>query len=243
MAAFVLIHGGWHGACCWDKVIPVLEARGHSVMAFDLPGHGADKTPLAGVTMEAYVERVCEALDAQPEPVILVGHSMGGGVVTQTAEQRPGKIKTLVYLSGYLPQNGQTIQELFTSEENIGSLLLGKMIISEDGLSGTVREDALRDIFYGDCSEEDVAQAKALLVPQALAPVLTPLQTTEANFGSVPKVYIETLADQCHIPAFQRMMYTAQPCKEILSLNTSHCPIFSAPEELVGHLTAPSVLD
>ena len=243
MAAFVLIHGGFHGAWCWDKVIPLLEAQGHSVMAFDLPGHGADKTPLGEVTMEAYVERVCKALDAQPEPVILVGHSMGGGVVTQTAENRPGKIKVLVYLSGILPKNGQTLRGLFNSEENVGSLIHGNLIFSEDRLSSTLREDALRDIFYGDCSEEDVAQAKALWVPQALAPFFTPLQTTEANFGSVPKVYIETLADQCHIPAFQRMMYTAQPCKEILSLNTSHCPIFSAPEELVGHLTAPSVLD
>ena len=147
MAAFVLIHGAFHGAWCWDKVVPLLEARGHSVWAIDLPGHGADKTPLAEVTMGAHVERVCKALDALPEPGILVGHSMGGAVVTQTAEHRPGKIKALVYLSGYLPQNGQTMQELITSE---------------DRLSSTVREDALRDIFYGVYSEEEVARAKAL---------------------------------------------------------------------------------
>ena len=81
MATFVLIHGAWHGGWCWRKVVPHLEAAGHTVIAPDLPSHGDDPTPAAEVTLDDYVRRVCEILDAQDEPVVLVGHSMGGLLV------------------------------------------------------------------------------------------------------------------------------------------------------------------
>ncbi len=75
MSRFVLVHGAWHGAWCWNKVVPLLEAKGHSVDAIDLPGHGSDVTPIAEVTLERYAERVGRALRAEPEPAVLVGHS------------------------------------------------------------------------------------------------------------------------------------------------------------------------
>jgi len=99
MSTYVLIHGAWHGAWCWKNIIPFLEKNGHKVVAPDLPGHGEDKRPIAEVTLQAYTDRVCQILDEQSEPVILVGHSMGGVVITQTAEYRPEKIKSLYLLS------------------------------------------------------------------------------------------------------------------------------------------------
>src|SRR5690242_8929821 len=98
MSRFVLVHGAWHGAWCWDKVVPLLEIKGHSAHAIDLPGHGRDLTPTAEVTLERYVERVCQALVAEPEPAVLVGHSMSGMVITQAAERCPEHIQMLVYL-------------------------------------------------------------------------------------------------------------------------------------------------
>ena len=95
MAIFVLIHGGNHGAWCWDRVVPLLEAKGHKVIAPDLPGHGKDKTPIQEVTLQSCVDKVCSVIEAQNEPVILVGHSISGVVISQVAEQIPTKIKTL----------------------------------------------------------------------------------------------------------------------------------------------------
>jgi pimeloyl-ACP methyl ester carboxylesterase len=112
MGTFVLIHGAFHGGWCWYKVVPLLEKQGHTVLALDLPGHGRDKTPVAAVTLQLYVDSVCKLLDAQREPVILVGHSMGGGIITQVAEERPERIKCLVYLAGALPRNGQSMFDL-----------------------------------------------------------------------------------------------------------------------------------
>ena len=86
MATYVLVHGAWHGAWCWNKVAPLLEAKGHTVVAPDLPGHGDDDTPRAGVTLESYAKKVADVVSAQDEKVILVGHSMGGIAITAGAE-------------------------------------------------------------------------------------------------------------------------------------------------------------
>ena len=99
MAIYVLIHGACHGSWCWDNVVPLLQKKGHLVEAPDLPGHGKDKTPIQEVTLQSCVDKVCSVIEAQSEPVILVGHSMGGIILSQVAEQIPDKIKTLVYLT------------------------------------------------------------------------------------------------------------------------------------------------
>ncbi len=112
MTTFALIHGAAHGGWCWDKVVPLLQAEGHSVEAPDLPGHGKDKTPISQVTLQAYTDRVCQVLDAQPEPVVLVGHSMGGVVIAQATESRPDKIRTLVYLTAVLAPSGVSSLQL-----------------------------------------------------------------------------------------------------------------------------------
>ena len=107
MSTYVLIHGAYLGAWCWKKIIPLLEKEGHKVVAPDLPGHGENKRPIAEITLQTYTDHLCEILDEQPDPVILVGHSLGGVVITQTAEYRPEKIRKLVYVAGYLLRNGE----------------------------------------------------------------------------------------------------------------------------------------
>jgi pimeloyl-ACP methyl ester carboxylesterase len=98
VSRYVLVHGAWHGAWCGEKVVPLLEARGHTAEAIDLPGHGRDETPIGEVTLEAYTERLCQTLAARPEPAVLVGHSLGGIAITRAAERCPKRVQVLVYL-------------------------------------------------------------------------------------------------------------------------------------------------
>ncbi|MGE0822555.1 MAG: alpha/beta fold hydrolase [Candidatus Binatia bacterium] len=234
MSTFVLIHGGCHGAWCWYKVVPALEKKGHSVIAPDLPSHGRDKTPVSEVTLQAYVDTVCHILDAQREPVVLVGHSMGGGIITQVAEYRPDKIKTLVYLTALLPANGESMGAVL--RRNTESVLNSNFVVTADKSASMVREEALVDGFYGDCSAEDVALAKLLLTPQATAPLRAKLQTTAERFGRIPRVAIECLRDRAHPLSFQRSVYPTFPFQKVISMDTSHSPFFSAPDELAAHL-------
>ncbi len=234
MSTYVLIHGAWHGSWCWNKVIPLLEKEGHKVEAPDLPGHGSDKTPIPEISLQTYTDRVCRILDAQSEPAILVGHSMGGVVITQAAEYRPEKIGTLVYLSAFLLQNGESLLQVAGGDAE--ALVLPNLIMAEDQSYATVRDEALKEIFYGDCTEEDVVRAKSLLVPQAAAPFATPVNTTQEKFGQIRRVYISCLVDKAITPACQQKMYAALPCEKVISMNTSHSPFLSAPEELAMHL-------
>jgi pimeloyl-ACP methyl ester carboxylesterase len=229
-----MIHGAWHGAWCWEKVIPFIEKKGHKVVAPDLPGHGDDKTPIADITLQAYTNRVCQILDEQPDPVILVGHSMGGVVITQTAEYRPEKINKLVYVTAILLQNGEFL--LQHAEQDTEALVLPNLVMSEDQSYATLKQDALKEIFYADCSDEDVAFAKARLVAQAAAPFATPVSTTEEKFGRVPRAYIACLRDRAISPSLQEKFYKALPCEKVISMDSSHSPFFSAPKELANHI-------
>jgi pimeloyl-ACP methyl ester carboxylesterase len=239
MSTYVFVHGAWHGAWCWSKVVSLLEATGHKATALDLPGHGRDDTPITQVTFEAYCNKVREIVEAQPEPVILVGHSMGGRVVTQVAELRPDKIKTLVYLAAILLRNGENTMP---ADPDTGETLIDRSVItSDDGIHQTLREDAIRELLFHDCSDEDAGMAIALLESrQASQPMTMPMRLTNENFGRVRRVYIECLQDKAVTPAQQRTMYTLTPCDKIISMNASHSPFLSSPQELADHLVSIS---
>lgn len=240
MSVYVLVHGAWHGAWCWERVIPLLEAQGHKVVAPDLPGHGDDTTPIAEVSLQAYVDRVCDVIAAQTEPVILVGHSMGGAVITQAAEFCVEGIQTLVYLSGFLLRDGEYL--LQHAQQDADALVLEELVMAEDESYTTISEDGLKPVFYGDCSDQDVARARSRFVPQAMAPFVTPVSTSTEKFGRVPRVFIECLQDRAISPALQRKLYTQLPCDTVISMDTSHSPFYSAPAALATHLLSLATL-
>ena len=203
-------------------------------MAPDLPGHGTDETPLGEVSLQTYVDRVCQILDAQSEQVILVGHSTGGAVITQAAENRPDKVDMLIYLTAYLLRNREFIFHYVEMDTN--ALVLPIIVMSEDQSYATIKEEALVDVFYGNCSNMDIKFAQSRLVPQATKPFSTPVHTTDKNFGSIPRVYISCLRDKVISPEIQKKMYLNVRCNKILMIDTDHSPFFSAPDELTKHL-------
>jgi pimeloyl-ACP methyl ester carboxylesterase len=238
MSTFVLVHGAWHGGWCWHKVVARLEKAGHRALAPDLPSLGADKTPLRDVTPTRWAEHVRAIVAAQAEPVVLVGHSRGGMVISQVAEAVPDRIATLVYLSACLPVDGESLVSALQSPFNAGSLILPNMVVADDGSASTIHEAALRDAFYGQCSDDDVALARLLLQPEAMAPLVVPVHVTPQRFGSVRRVYIECLRDRALLLALQREMQRRLPCQAVRSMDTDHSPFFSAPDALVEHLIA-----
>ena len=240
MSTYLLIHGSWHGAWCWDKVIPLLQAEGHTVFAPDLPGHGLDKTPVDNITLQSYCDCIGAVLARAGEPVVLVGHSMGGIAITQAAEFWPGKIQTLVYVTAFLPRHGQSLLDLGLQDRD-SSLVPNLVIMEAEGYS-TVKPEAIREAFYADCSDEDAARAQSLLVPDPLAPVATPLQISEDNYGRIPRSYIYCQQDKAIGLALQKQMVAASPCQQVFTLETGHSPFFADPEELVGCLMAAAEL-
>jgi len=234
MSTYILVHGSWHGGWCWYKIVPLLEKAGHNVVVPDLPGQGTDRTPLAKISLETWTDSICRLLDSQTEPAILVGHSRGGIVISQAAERRPEKVKTLVYVTAFLLRDGESLLQVMQADGT--SLVLPNLLMSGDQTSVTVRQEAIRDLFYGECADEDVALARLLLTPEPVAPIATPIRITSANFDRLPRVYIECRRDKALPPAMQVRMYTALPCEKVVSIDTDHSPFFSSSEELAAGL-------
>jgi pimeloyl-ACP methyl ester carboxylesterase len=229
MSTFVLVHGSFHGAWCWERVTPRLVDAGHDVRALDLPGHGDDHTGLAELSRALYVERVATAVAAEREPVVLVGHSMGGTVISEVAERVPERVKRLVYLCAFLPRDGQSLRDLAKTDTE--SALMPALVIDEASGTHWVREDGARAAFYHDCPEEEGARAIRRLTREPLSVVATPIHTTAERFGRVPRDYIECTEDRALGPSLQRRMHQAQPCR-VRALPSSHSPFYSMPEAL-----------
>ena len=240
MNTYVLVHGAWHGAWCWDKVVPQIVKKGHKAIAVELPGHGNDKTPISEISLRSYMDCICQVLDAQTEPVILVGHSLGGNSISQAAEYRPDRIKMLVYLCAFVPQISGTGRESTRKEPSpMASITAQNTILSGDKTYLTIKTDAIKELLYHDCPLEDVTWAQSLLCPEPNpGRIFTQLHLTTGNYGRIPKVYIQTLQDRIIPSGYQEEMYRSIPFQKIIKMNTSHSPLFSAPEELASHLTS-----
>jgi pimeloyl-ACP methyl ester carboxylesterase len=231
-----LIHGAWHGGWCWHKVVARLRAAGKNVQAPDLPSLGRDRTAVEEITLQKWTDSVCRHLDEAVEPVILVGHSRAGALISQAAEERPQKIRTLVYLAAYLLADGESVAQRALQDEL--SLVAPNMVMAPDRKSCTLRDTAVKVALYGECPDEDVILAQSLLAPEALAPLTTPIRTSTAKFGRVPRVYIECRRDRAVSLSEQRRMHGAIPCQQIISMDTDHSPFFSSPDELTTYLLA-----
>lgn len=236
MSTFILVHGSWHGAWCWKKLLPALREAGYGAIAVELPAHGNDPADADDASFAGYVDRVGAAIDDASGEVILVGHSMGGQVVTQAAERHADAVATVVYLAAFLPADGQTLTDFDVTAFDSAvpdhiSVDDGRGVVAFDGAGAA-------DAFYQDCSERDAALGRSMLRPEPAEPRRTPVDLSDRNYGTVPRVYIECTEDRALPVAFQRSMYDAVGCDEIRSLETGHAPFLSAPRELASTLLA-----
>jgi pimeloyl-ACP methyl ester carboxylesterase len=229
MANFVLVHGAWHGAWCWHKLVDQLEAAGHIVVAADLPGHGGDPTPPEGIDLGTYSDFVCDLIDSVPDEVLLVGHSLGGLTITQVAEQRPDRLRSLVYLAAFVPEPGSTFdaQQDLTTEACLAAVQL-----AQDGNVLLFDPDSARDVFYADCSEQDLAFARQRLCGEPAGATRSTVEISDEGWGRVPRDYIVCLQDRALDSRGQRALAERRGCRNVYTLDTSHSPFFSAPAEL-----------
>lgn len=228
----ILVHGAWQGAFSWSVVKSNLEKKGYKVIAVELPAHGDDQTPVAGLTLSNYSAKVISAVEAQSSKIILVGHSMGGMVISEVAEKIPGKISKLVYLAAFLPQNQQSLLEISSTDSQ--SLLPKALEVSADQSTIAVKKDSLINIF----SQDATPAIKQLLLEKNRTEPLLPLTQkatlTSANFGSVTKFYIRTVNDHAIGINLQDQMIKTTAVKKIYSLNSGHTPHLTQPNEVAN---------
>jgi pimeloyl-ACP methyl ester carboxylesterase len=239
MARFVLVHGAFHAAWCWEPLAAELSGTyGHAVTTLDLPGAGGDETPVAEVTLDAYAQRICDALADEPEPVVLVGHSMGGVAITQAAARCPERIARLVYVAAFLPADGQSLVDLTKLPEGAGDMVQENMVVKGDPPVATMPEEAAREAFYGRCSPQQVSWAIERLRPQPLAPFVTPVELDDGDAGPPrrPRAYVVATEDRAIPTALQRRLVADNPDLDVVELEADHSPFLSATTDLAAAL-------
>jgi pimeloyl-ACP methyl ester carboxylesterase len=194
-ATFVLIHGSWHGAWCFELVENELIDNGFDVIARDLPGHGLDAqfpssylsgnlnpnevSPLAQITLDDYVnsaeQTILELQQKGRGPLIVVGHSAAGMILNELGERLgPEVIKHMVYLSGFMTPAGKTGNDIITLENQYGSLI-GTLFLGSISVTGVVRvnpnstdptyQAQAEKVFYSDVPDKRLPAIFNLLTP------------------------------------------------------------------------------
>ncbi|MCL4252718.1 MAG: alpha/beta fold hydrolase [Anaerolineae bacterium] len=229
---FVLVHGAFQDASSWSQIIPILEANGDTVIAVNLPGRGDDITPITDLSLELYRDAVIAVIEAQAQPVILVGHSFGGMVISAVAEAIPDNIERLVYVAAYLPLSGESLLTISSSEPNAQD---AGFIISDDGFI-SLPSEIFPFAFCPDCTPEQQTVVSASQLAEPVAPLAETVTLTEENFGRIPKTYILTAFDLAVSPTLQIMMLSKTPVEQVFGLQTGHVPYITASEALANLL-------
>jgi pimeloyl-ACP methyl ester carboxylesterase len=183
MATFVLVHGGWHGGWCWQKVTPFLVAAGHEVYAPTLTGLAERASELSpDVGLDTHIQDIVSLLvDKDLHRVILVGHSYGGMVITGAVDQAPERVARLVYLDTFVPRDGDSM----ASVSPVVIWLLRKQA-QGDGWRIASHGD------YGVTTEPDRSWVLRSVTPQPLKTLEQPLHLKNpAIVSTKPRTHID----------------------------------------------------
>ena len=232
-ATFLLVHGSWHTGDCWDLVADRLRVAGHRVLAPDLPGRGGAAAAANGQPTVDAVAGLVSLVDGEAEPVVLVGHSSGGMLVSEVARQRPERVTAAVYLAAFHLPPGQLPRDAIRPED--GSRLGQAIQVEPCSGRTTIRSEQAAALFYHDCAPELAAAAVGRLVPEP--PVrATHAGAQAADVVAVPCATILTLDDRALPIASQRRMAEALPCALAYEMATGHSPFLAAPDALADIL-------
>jgi pimeloyl-ACP methyl ester carboxylesterase len=213
--------------------VPLLERYGYGVDAPDLPALGDDPSPLASATFQACVDRIVSRVKAHGDPVLLLGHSLGGAPISQAAEDVPEAVGKLIYLAAMLPNDGESMMSLLDKMPLFGER--SARAASRPSANGDALEfdpDAVAETFCNTSPPDIAALAAKRLRPQPIAPLTTPLRLTTARWGSIPKTYIVCTQDRAVPPRTQRWFCARVPGVKILTIDTDHSPFYSNPQAL-----------
>jgi pimeloyl-ACP methyl ester carboxylesterase len=234
MALLVLVHGGGHGAWCWE---PTLAQLTSPALAVDLPpvsirgGPGPiDEPPeLATLTIADWAVAVMAAATAAGcHRFVLVGHSLGGATIAEVARVAPDRVAQLVFVSAVVPEEGGTVLDMLPPE------------IFERAANG-LTDDVVRDMF---CTDMDEEQRRFVLdhVGTEVVDTMTETVTRKGIPPALPVTFVRLARDNALPPATQDACIDRLRREfdqvTVVELDTGHDAMISRPVELAAVLDA-----
>jgi len=216
----VIVHGAFADASGWDKVVPILQAKGLNVVAV--------QNPLSSLAND--VDAAARAIEAQKGPVILVGHSWGGVVITEAGVN--DKVKALVYVAAFAPSEGESVTDL---TKGLPQAPWVPALIADKGGYVTLPQQVMTKYFA-----QDLPVAKTRVMAATQGPILAKSfeeKVDKAAWKSKPSWYVIAAQDQMIAPSLQRTMAEKMGAK-VSTVNASHVPFLSKPKEVAAAIIA-----
>ena len=230
MTDFVLVHGAWHGAWCWRRIVPRLWEAGHRAFAVSLTGTGERAHLLSpAIRLSTHIEDVAAVIEAEElQGAVLVGHSYAGMVITGVADRLAGKLAHLVYLDASVPLPGES----WSSPHPPHVQEARRKVIAETGAIPPP------DPSIFGLAGDDAAWVARRQRPHPGGVYDDPLSFDAVRVAALPRTFID-----CSAPALETIMPSrqrarTQPGWRHAEIVTGHDPMISAPDELLGILLA-----
>jgi pimeloyl-ACP methyl ester carboxylesterase len=223
MSTFLVAHGSWSAGWVWKKMRPLMAARGHALFTPSYTGLG-ERSHLAhkDIDLDTHIEDMLQVLKYEDlRDVILIGHSYGGMVATGVADRARDRIKHLVYLDAYAPEDGKSAHDYSTEERRNRQ--------RKEAAGGWKVMPAGKP---ADTPPEDSAWIDRLRTPQ-------PIQTYEQKFRyrngplTLPRTFIYAKKPNAGDPFRPFMEQGKREGWKVYEIDASHSPHVTAPEELM----------
>lgn len=233
MPTFVLVHGAWHSGRCWERVIPLIETKGHDVFAPSLTGHG-DRSHLLTpeVGLDTHVDDVVELIGERDlEDVVLVGHSYGAAVITVTAGRVPESIAHLVYVDSTAPQDGETAIDALPRLQRLIDLAAR----SEHPWRIPPPSERPPPVgLLGVVAPDDIAWLRTLLSDHPARTFQQPIRLGNPAAKAIPRTHIrctEVISEVITLPPVPALQPNGSPSR-VWELRTGHECMITMPHEL-----------
>jgi pimeloyl-ACP methyl ester carboxylesterase len=240
MASFVLVHGAWHGAWCWRRVLPLLRQGSHTAHAVTLTGVGERAHLLSReITLQTHITDVVNLIEAEElQDVVLVGHSYAGMVVTGAADRllaaptSSSRLRHVVYLDASVPKPG----EAWGDKHPEATRNARAAAAAAHPLNALPPPDASVFGLQGD----DAAWVNRRQTPHPFGPYKDPLEFDMARLGAVPRTFVDCINPPLATinASRERARSSATwdghwlPKAKLVIMDTGHDPMVSAPQEL-----------
>jgi pimeloyl-ACP methyl ester carboxylesterase len=219
----VLVHGAWADSGSWDQVVARLQSRGYTVIAFPTP---LRSLPDDSAYLAAFLSSV-------PGPIVLVGHSYGGAVITNAATGNEN-VKALVYVDAFLPAEGETIAQLLGTTP--GSCVLGDPLQIFDlrpipGAPPEVVDAYVKQSLFPSCFANDLPAKQAAVLAATQRPISTVTLGQESGppaWADIPSWALVGTVDRVILPATQLFMAERAGAR-IVKIKASHLSMISQP--------------
>lgn len=232
-ATLLFVHGGFSGAWAWDPLAASLNERKLKWKAIDCFGSASKKKFGWTVSAADVANDIVSEARRIDGPVLLVGHSAAGMAISGAAETAPDEFVGLVYLTAFLPRNGDRLLKMISHNEgsDFGSQIRPNLL---KGVV-TLNPSCAREYLFHDCPDVGVEEAIARFGGDPIR-LGTAKANLSASFDRVPKHYLACTEDRALTPAFQRWMIDRQPVTSYSELKSGHMPMNSAPDALADRL-------